>query len=152
VWDKQDVARATSLFRAARERDSTVRMFTEAEMGVYRFRYLRAGRADDALAVSRLVVEGYPASYRARDDLGTLLLQRGDTAGAMREFEIALERLLGADAANAALARDWSARLARLRGGDARPIDADLAQDRNWLRVPRDQPLGSPPSRSRRRA
>jgi tetratricopeptide (TPR) repeat protein len=119
LWDRRDIATATRLFRDARSRDSTVRLFTEIDMGVYAFRYQRLGRVDDALAVHRLTLEAYPDSYRARNDIGALLLARGDTAGAVREFELALDLLartttVSADE-KAVQERAWRARVDRLR-------------------------------------
>ena len=91
LWDRKDIAAATRLFREARSRDSTARLFNEIDMGVYASRYQRLDRLDNALSVHRLTLEGYPDSYRARSDIGSLLLMRGDTAGAIRELETALD-------------------------------------------------------------
>jgi tetratricopeptide (TPR) repeat protein len=114
LWDRKDIATATRLFREARARDSTVTLFNELDMGVYAFRYQRLGRLDDALAIHRLTLEGYPDSYRARADLGGVLLSRGDTAGAVRELESALEVVERSTTLSAA-EKDAQARTLRTR-------------------------------------
>jgi hypothetical protein len=114
VWDRRDIATATRLFREARARDSTVTLFNEIDMGVYAFRYQRLGRLDDALAIHRLTLEGYPDSHRARAELGGVLLSRGDTAGAVRELESALE-LVGRSTTLSAGEKDAQARALRAR-------------------------------------
>ena len=118
LWERRDTATATRLFREARSRDSPAQLFNEIDMGVYAFRHQRLGRLDDALAVHRLTLEAYPDSYRARGDLGALLLVRGDTAGAVRELRAALDLVarattLSADE-RAAQERALRTRLARL--------------------------------------
>jgi hypothetical protein len=119
LWDRQDIAGATRLFRDARARDSTARLFTEIDMEVFAFRYRRLGRLDDAQAVLRLTLDAYPDSYRTHNEMGSLLLARADTAGAVRELEMALDLLsrnstVTADE-KAGLERGWRARLGQLR-------------------------------------
>ena len=120
LWDRRDVARATQLYREARSRDSTARPFTDVDMGVYAFRYQRLGRLDDALAIHRLTLDAYPGSYRARADIGSVLLARGDTAAAVRELEAALE-LVGRATALAATERAAQERALRARIGRLKP-------------------------------
>ena len=120
LWDRQDVASAVRLFRDARARDSTALPFRETDMGIFASRYQRLGRVDDGESVLRLALQGHPGSYVLRNDLGTLLLSRGDTAAALREYESALAIMRNATTLpaeeRAEYARDWRARIERLRG------------------------------------
>lgn len=117
--EQNDLATATRLFRDARSRDSTVQLFTEGDAGLAAFRYQRAGRLDDAIAVGHLTVEAYPQSSRARNTLGNALLARADTGGALREFAAALALLEASTTMvpeeKAEQARVWREKVARLQ-------------------------------------
>jgi hypothetical protein len=118
IWEQRDIATATRVFRAARVRDSSVQVFTEQDMGIYAFRYQQARRFDDAVAVHRLTIEAYPASALARNGIGNVLLAKADTAGAIREFEAALQMLEKSttlsDQEKTSQAQVWRAKIARL--------------------------------------
>jgi tetratricopeptide (TPR) repeat protein len=78
----------------------------EANINGLGYRYLREGRADDAITVFRLNVALFPASANTYDSLGEGYLVRGDTAQAIASYRQALA--LAPDSRNA---RDVLARL-----------------------------------------
>ncbi len=121
IGNRRDLAAATRLFRQARERDSTVQLFTEGDMNLAAFRFQQASRLEDAVAVHRLTLEAYPTSHLAHNGLGNVLLASGDTAAAVGEFEVALVLLEANGRLSAAAkeeqARVWRAKIGRLRRG-----------------------------------
>lgn len=120
IGNRQDLGTATRLFRQARERDSTVQLFTEGDMNLAAFRFQQASRLEDAVAVHRLTLEGYPTSHLAHNGLGNVLLARGDTAGAVGEFETAVE-LLEANATVPVARKEEQARVWRQKIGRLKP-------------------------------
>jgi len=78
----------------------------EANINGLGYRYLREGRADDAITVFRLNVALFPASANTYDSLGEGYLVLGDTAQALASYRQALA--LAPDSRNA---RDVLARL-----------------------------------------
>ncbi len=119
IGNRQDLTMATQIYREARGRDSTAQLFSEGDMNLASFRFQRAGRLGDAVAVQQLSVDAYPASHLARNGLGNARLAAADTAGAVREFESALA-LLDANptlsaADKATQAGIWRAKIQRLR-------------------------------------
>ena len=52
--------------------------------------YIYQKRYAEAEAVCRFLIEHFPESYRSYDDLGDVLLQRGDTAAARKEYRVSM--------------------------------------------------------------
>ncbi|KAA0253783.1 MAG: alpha/beta fold hydrolase [Acidobacteria bacterium] len=91
VLDRDGVARATALFRAARAKDRSAVLFDEDELNRRGYERLAGGATEEAVALFRLNAEAFPASPNTHDSLAEALLAAGDRAGAVAEYRKALE-------------------------------------------------------------
>jgi hypothetical protein len=71
-------------------RDEALKVATEADMNVYGYELLQAGRVDQAIEVFRSNVQKYPASWNVYDSLGEALAIKGDKAAAKAQYQKAL--------------------------------------------------------------
>lgn len=72
---------------AAALREQALALATEADMNVYGYELLQAGRVDQAIEVFRGNVDKYPDSWNVYDSLGEALAARGDKAAARAQYE-----------------------------------------------------------------
>lgn len=105
VLDRDGVARATEVFRAARAKDRAAVLFEEDELNRRGYQQLAGGATEEAVALFRLNAEAFPASPNAHDSLGEALLAAGDRAGAIAEYRRALEVDASFESARQALGR-----------------------------------------------
>lgn len=85
---------AIKAYRALRERyyGRAAYDFGEQSLAEAAGRLIRSTKWDEALALLKLNEEHFPRSAGAQNQLGEFYRQRGDTAGAIARFKMALER------------------------------------------------------------
>jgi len=79
-----------SVYRAYRGDPRHRYLSTEDPLNVLGYALLQEGRADDAVAVFSLNTEAFPGSANAHDSRGEALAAAGDTAAAIRAYEMAV--------------------------------------------------------------
>jgi CubicO group peptidase (beta-lactamase class C family) len=84
---RSNVREATAEYRRLKAERSGDYNFADGQLNSLAFALAREGRLDDAIAVLELNVEAYPNNFDPHDGLGEALLQKGDTAAAIRSFE-----------------------------------------------------------------
>ena len=76
---------------AASLRADALAIATEADINGYGYELLGAGKVDEAVAVFRKNTADHPASWNTYDSLGEALAAKGDTAGAIAQYQKALD-------------------------------------------------------------
>ena len=113
------LAEAKRIYFEVKAREPERRLFSEERIN-YLLRQLGQERGFNSLMiVFELVADAFPNSMMSRNSYGNALMQAGDTAGALREFEAALE-LLSKDTTlspeqRAAQEKAWREKITRLR-------------------------------------
>ena len=69
-----------------------VEIATETELNQIGYQYLFSGNVDKAIEMFELNVERHPDSWNTYDSLGEALSQKGETNGAVENYEIALSK------------------------------------------------------------
>ena len=76
---------------AASLRAEALKVATEADINAYGYELLGAGKLDEAVAAFRKNAADHPASWNTYDSLGEALAVKGDTAGAIAQYQKALD-------------------------------------------------------------
>jgi dienelactone hydrolase len=112
-------ARATQLFRQARQRDRNIFLFPESILNQLAYARLQSGDNDDAVELFKLNVEAYSTSSNAHDSLADGYIALGQNDLALAAEQRCLE-LLPADTINEAfkaqLRQAAEQKIAKLRG------------------------------------
>jgi dienelactone hydrolase len=90
------VARAQSIYQAAKAAGGGVILFPEGELNAFGYQLLQEGRGKDAIVVFQMNVDAYPKSGNVYDSLSDAYLADGNTAEALKYAEKALQ-VLAAD-------------------------------------------------------
>ena len=72
------------------KKDTVRYVLSEAEMNSLGYRYMGAGRLDEAIAVLTLNVEAFPDSWNAYDSLGEAYMNAGKTDHAIKCYEMSV--------------------------------------------------------------
>lgn len=76
---------------AARLREQSLALATEAEVNAAGYQLLNAGKVDEALVLFRKNVADYPRSWNVYDSLAEALAKKGDRRGALQNYQRALD-------------------------------------------------------------
>lgn len=72
--------------------ETSIGTATEAELNVYGYQLINQGRLDDAINIFKLNIKRHPDSWNVYDSLGEALNNKGDKAGAKKNYEIAYDK------------------------------------------------------------
>lgn len=75
----------------AMKKDTAAYVVNESEMNSLGYRYMSAGRLDEAIAVFKLNVEAFPRSSNVYDSLGEAYMTAGNSELAIRNYETSIE-------------------------------------------------------------
>ncbi|MEJ7602937.1 MAG: DUF2911 domain-containing protein [Kofleriaceae bacterium] len=89
--DLLDKRGKTAAAKEARAKAQT--LASEADLNVAAYQLLGAKKLDEAIAAFQAIVTKYPDSWNARDSLGEALALKGDKAGAIASYEVALVKV-----------------------------------------------------------
>jgi dienelactone hydrolase len=87
------IAKATAIFREAKQKDSNAYLFPEAVLNLAGYEKLQAGATKEAVAIFQLNVEAYPQSANTQDSLGDGYLADGQKELALAAAKKCLEML-----------------------------------------------------------
>jgi len=85
------VTAAIAYFHQAREKDPSILLFSERQINALGYEFLSKGALADAIALFKLNVEVYPASFNVYDSLGEGYMENGEYNLAIKNYKKSLE-------------------------------------------------------------
>jgi hypothetical protein len=86
-----DIAKLRRVFMTAREANPNVRLFTNAELNLFAFRFTSRGDRSTAIDILRLATEAFPGSSVAHNNLGNAYRDNGNIPQALQSWQRFLE-------------------------------------------------------------
>jgi hypothetical protein len=87
----EGVTAAIAFFHDARGKDPSILLFSERQINALGYEFLSKGEFNDAIALFKLNVEVYPASFNVYDSLGEGYMENGDYDLAIKNYQKSLE-------------------------------------------------------------
>ncbi|MBN1213055.1 MAG: alpha/beta fold hydrolase [candidate division Zixibacteria bacterium] len=91
VVRRNGAQKAVDLYREISREEPGMIPFSELTVNILGYEYLQAGQTKEALLLFKLNTEAYPESYNVYDSYAEALLQHGDTARSIENYEKSLQ-------------------------------------------------------------
>jgi hypothetical protein len=91
ILQNESVLAAIAYYHECRKKNPSIMMFSERQINLLGYEYLRKGKLEDAIALFKLNVEVYPASSNVYDSLGEGYMENSQYELAIKNYKKSLE-------------------------------------------------------------
>lgn len=90
IVESKGVTEAIQYFRDAKEKDSSIIMFSEAQINALGYKYILQGEMADAIELFKLNVEIFQEASNVYDSLGEAYMANGEYGNSIRSYKMSL--------------------------------------------------------------